>query len=71
MTKESYYFVAERTTTRRGCTQDKQELICINADSFHAADKWINANYKGWTHYHVTEPAPFLFTATNFCAYSA
>jgi hypothetical protein len=71
MTKESFYFVAERTTTRRGCTQDKQELICINADNFRAADMWINANYKGWIHYPVTEPAPYLFTATNFCAYSA
>ena len=71
MSKQQYYFVAERTTTRRGCTQDKQELIRVSADSFHAADKWINANYKGWIHFHVTDPSVYLFTATNFCAFIA
>lgn len=71
MSKQQFYFVAERTSTRKGCTQDLQELIRVSADSFHAADKWINANYKGWTHFHVTDPSVYLFASTNFCAYIA
>ena len=71
MPKQQFYFVAERTSTRKGCTQEEQELIRISANSFHAADKWINANYPGWVHFHVTDPSLYLFTATNFCAYIA
>ena len=71
MSKQFYYFVAECTSTRRGCTQDLQELIRVYADSFHAADKWINANYTGWVHFHVTDPARYLFTSTDLYVISA
>ena len=69
--EQTFYFVAERTSTRKGCTQNQQDLISVKSESFRKADQWINANYKNWTHWHTDTPKDFLFTATSFKAFTA
>jgi hypothetical protein len=71
MTFQTFFFIAERTATIRGCTQDQQELIQIRAESFRRADKWIVDNYPGWTTWHTEAPQEYLFTATNFASFAA
>jgi len=66
-----FYFVAERVLTRRRCTEYHRELLQITAPSFRAADQWLCANYKGWTHWHTDRPDKHLMDSTNFCAFTA
>ncbi len=68
---ETFYFVAERTATIRGCTQDQQELIAVRSDSFRRADRWVNANYPGYFTWQTVTPKLYLFTATSFASFTA
>jgi len=68
---ETFFFVAERTATIRGCTQDQQELVKVRAESFLKADRWVVANYPGWTTWHTETPKQYLFTCSNFAAFAA
>ena len=68
---ETFFFVAERTATILGCTQDQQELIKVRAESFRKADRWVVANYPGWTTWHTETPKQYLFTCSSFGSYAA
>lgn len=68
---QTFYFVAERTATIRGCTSTINELVKIQADSFRKADNWINENYKGWIHWQTLRPEQDVFEADRFCSYIA
>lgn len=68
---EKFYFVAERTICRRGCTEHHKELLEVSAPSFRKADEWLCANYKGWTHWHTDSPQKHLFDSTNYGYFQA
>jgi hypothetical protein len=68
---QTFFFVAERTATIQGCTQDQQELIKMRAESFRSADRWIVANYPGWTTWYTDKPQQYLITSTNFASFAA
>ena len=68
---QTFFFVAERTATIQGCTQDQQELVKVRAESFKRADRWINTNYPGWVTWHTETPKQYLLTCSNFASYAA